>query len=341
MSTTVGLDIGSYSIKAVVASTQGDHLNVLQAVEVSNPLGALLPDTPQKRDQMIEALKTMFEDNKLPKQGIRLGLAESLVSTKVVRMPLLSDAELASAIQWQVEQHIPIPLDQMQYEYTVLRRSEPKESEPTMDVLMIGSKKQVVESLAELFLDAELGVESLETDSLALLRVVETIQPSPENVAILQIGATSTSMLFVGDGLFRFVHVMPVAGALFTRAIERGVGLEPVRAEEYKRTYGLLPDQLEGKVQAALAPILDSLAAELQKAVRFYNTQHPQSPLQRIFVSGGSLYLPNILPTLSSVLNLELVPLELSTFPAFKFPDSVPQTSRFTVAIGLALKKKV
>lgn len=339
MSTFVGLDIGSYSIKAVVAKPQGDHAQILQAVEVSNPLGALLPDTPQKRDQIIETLKNMFEENKLPKKGIHVGLSESLVSTKVVRMPLLSDAELASAIQWQVEQHIPIPLDQMQYEYTILRRSEAKESEPTMDVLMIGAKKQVVETLAEIFLDAELSVESLETDSLALLRVVEMVQPNPENIAALNIGATSTSMTFVANGLFRFVHVMPIAGALFTRAIERGVGLEPVRAEEYKRTYGLLPDQLEGKVQAALSPILDSLSAELLKALRFYSTQHPQAPLQRIFVSGGSLYLPNILPALSSVLNVELVPLELSTFPAFRFPEGSPQTSRFAVAVGLALKK--
>lgn len=338
---TTGLDIGSYSIKAAVLAPHRNGYEIKTAIEVSNPLGALLPDTPQKRDLFIDTLKQMFEEHKLPKNNIRVGLSESVVSTKVVRMPLLSDAELASAIQWQVEQHIPIPLDQMQYEYTVLRRSETKETEPTMDVLMIGVKKQVVEALADIFLDAELGVDSLETDTLALLRVVEAIQPNTDNVGLLHIGATSTVMTCVSQGQFQFVHVMPIAGALFTRAIERGLGLEPTRAEEYKRTYGLLPDQLEGKVRGALTPIIDSLTAELQKTIRFYNTQYPNAPLQRIFLSGGSLYLPNLLPSLSPVLNLELVPLELSTFNTFTFPTALPQTSRFSVAVGLAMKKKV
>lgn len=337
----VGLDIGSYSIKAVVGKQHRSDFEVLDAVEVANPLGALLPDTPQKRDAFVQALKNLFEENKLPRQNIRVSLSESLVSTKIVQMPLLSDAELASAIQWQVEQHIPIPLDQMQYEYTVLRRSEPKESEPTMDVLMIGLKKQIVEALADIFLDAELGVESMETETLALLRLVETVFPQPENVAILHIGATSSLMAFVSKGQFQFVHVMPIAGSLFTKAIERGLGLDATRAEEYKRTYGLLPDQLEGKVKSALAPMLDTLTLELQKTLRFYATQYANAPLQRVFLSGGSLYLPNLLPALAPTLNIELVPLDLSSFQSIRFATPVPQTSRLSVAIGLALKKKV
>lgn len=337
---TIGLDIGSYSIKAVSGVQHRTDFEVKQAVEVANPLGSLLPDTPQKRDSFVQALRSLFDDNDLPKQKIRVGLGESLVSTKVVRMPLLSDAELASAIQWQVEQHIPIPLDQMQFEYTVLRRSEPKETEPTMDILIIGVKKQVVESLADIFLDAELDVESMETDTMALLRLIETLYPQQENMAVLHIGATSAVMAFVAKNQFQFVHVIPIAGALFTRSIERGLGLEAVRAEEYKRTYGLLPDQLEGKVKTALSPILDTLSTDLQKALRFYSTQYAQAPLQRIFLSGGSLYLPNLLPALSPTLNIELVPLELSATPAVRFATAAPQTSRFSVAVGLALKKK-
>jgi type IV pilus assembly protein PilM len=228
----------------------------------------------------------------------------------------------------------------MQYEYTVLHRSEAKESEPIMDVLMIGVKKQVVEALADIFLDAELDVESMETETLSLLRLVETVFPQPENIAVLHIGATSAVMAFVAHGQFQFVHVMPVAGSLFTRAIERGLGLDATRAEEYKRTYGLLPDQLEGKVKNALTPILDSLSQDLQKTLRFYTSQNPNAALQKVFLSGGSLYLPNLLPALSPTLNIELVPLELTSFPGVKFATTIPQTSRFSVAVGLALKKK-
>ncbi len=338
---TVGLDIGSYSIKAVLGVQHRSSFEVLEALEIANPLGALLPDSPQKRETFVQALKTLFESSSLPKQRIRVSLSESLVSTKIVRMPLLNDAELASAIQWQVEQHIPIPLDQMQYEYTVLRRSQSHEAEPSMDVLIIGVKKQVVESLADIFLDVDLHVEGMETETLALLRVVETIAPESENVALLHIGAASAVMTFVANRQFQFVHVMPIAGQLFSRSVESGLSLDSIRAEEYKRTYGLLPDQLEGKVASALSPIITSLNQEIQKALRFYSTQYPSAPLQRVFLSGGSLYLPNLLPTISPVVNTEIVPLELSSFPAIQFKTALPQTSRFSVAVGLAMKQKV
>lgn len=334
----LGLDLGSYAIKAIVGNPKKNGLDVLHAVEMANPIGAILPDTPQRRDVLVKALKEFFEQNKLNRNNVHVGLAESLVSTKVVRMPLLSDAELASAIQWQVEQHIPIPLDQMQYEYTVLQRSDSKATEPEMQVLIIGVKKQVVESLADIFFDAEINVVSMETDTLAQLRLVEGLVKPEENIALLHLGAASSTLAFVAGGTFQFVHVVPVAGALFTRAIERGVGLDAQRAEEYKRTYGLTANQLEGRVRAALSPIVDSLVAEIQKALRFFGGQQA-TPVSRIFVTGGSLYLPDLLPYISQAVNVEFVPLEMNRLPGFTWKEPLAQDSRFAVACGLAMKK--
>lgn len=334
----VGLDIGSYAIKALVAKQKGDALQVEQSVEVPNPIGAVFPDSPQKRQQLVEWIAKMFDDYKLPTVGIRVSLPESAVATKVVSMPLLSDAELASAIQWQVEQHIPIPIEEMQYEYSVLRRSDRKDPVQTMDVLMIGGKKQVIQSYADILLDSNLDVESMETDTLSQLRVVQHLVQPDESVALLHIGASSSVVCLVSQGSLQFVHAIPVAGILFSRAIERGVGLDPQRAEEYKRTYGLLANQLEGRVRASLTPIFDSLILEVQKAVRFFDGQNPGKKLTRVFVTGGSIYLPDLLPYLSQSIALEMVPVELAPFETWQWNEPIKQDGRFIVAAGLALK---
>ncbi|MCD8526611.1 type IV pilus assembly protein PilM [Candidatus Woesebacteria bacterium] len=336
----VGLDIGSYAIKAVVGKPQKNGAEILQAVEVPNPIGAIYPDNPQKRQQLIDTLVKMFTDYKLPQTNVRVALAEQMVSTKLVTMPLLSEAELASAIQWQVEQHIPIPLEEMEYEYAVLRRSGKDDPTQNMDVLMIGVKKQFVNDFADLLLEANLDVIDMETDTLAQLRVLQFLSPSEENVALFHIGASSSVIALIGKGRVQFVHAVPMAGILFSRAIERGVGLDAMRAEEYKRTYGLLASQLEGRVRNALVPVIDSLVTEIQKALRFFSGQNAGETIQRIFVTGGSLYLPDLLPYLSQAVSVEMVPVELNRIEQLKWSEPVQQDSRFIIATGLAMKSE-
>lgn len=334
----VGLDIGSYAIKAVVGKPKKDGGEIQQAVEVPNPIGAIYPDNPQKRQQLIDTLVKMFNDYKLPQSNIRVALSESLVSTKLVTMPLLSEAELASAIQWQVEQHIPIPLEEMEYEYAVLRRSVKDDPVQNMDVLMIGVKKQFVNDFADLLLEANLDVIDMETDTLAQLRVLQFLSQGEENIALFHIGASSAIIALIGKGRLQFVHSVPIAGILFSRAIERGVGLDAARAEEYKRTYGLLATQLEGRVRNALVPVVDSLVTEIQKALRFFSGQNPGENIQRIFVTGGSLYLPDLLPYLSQAVSVEMVPVELQRVEQIDWKEPAQQDSRFIIAAGLALK---
>lgn len=336
---TVGLDIGSYAIKIVAGRTKRPGVEVLQSVEVPNPIGAVYPDSPEKRQQLVSTLTTAFQQNKISPNNVRVALAESLVSTQIVRMPMLSDAELASAIQWQVEQHIPIPLEEMKYEYSVLRRSDKKEADPSMDVLMVGAKKQIIQDFADILLDANLDVVDMETDTLAQLRVLQLLVQPTENVALLHIGASSSTVALIHQGSLQFVRSFPVAGILFSRSIERGVGLDIQRAEEYKRTYGLLPNQLEGRVRSALQPMVDSLAAEVQKALRYFSGQNPGEQIGRVFISGGTLYLPDLLPYLSQVLSVEMVPIELATMEAITWKEPVGQDSRFIVATGLTMKQ--
>lgn len=337
---TVGLDIGSYAIKAVVGQPTKDGLDILKMVEVPNPIGAFAPDSPQKREQLIGSIKQLFESNDLPTTEVRVSISESQVSTKAVTMPLLSDAELSSAIQWQVEQHIPIPLEEMQYEYVVLRRSDNQSAVQDMDVLLLGTRRQVVQSLADILLESNLDVTAMETDTLAQLRVAELVMPSNENVAVVNIGASFTSITVVSQGVIQFVHSAPTAGLLFTRAVERGLGLDAVRAEEYKRAYGLLANQLEGKMRTTLTPVMDALVGEIQKAIRFFLSEHTGQALQKMYVTGGSLYLPDLLPYLSQSLSLEMFPIELSGVPAMKMKEGVPQDGRFVVCAGLAMKPR-
>lgn len=332
-----GLDIGTYAIKVVVAEQKRDKVIVEKALEHPNPVASLLPSDPQKRELLTKELKEFWSENKLPTSQIRVSLPESMVVTKIVSMPKLSDAELASAIHWQVEQHIPIPLEDLQYEYNVLYRQD-AENDATMRVLIIGVQKKYVQQVADFLLEVGLDVIDMETDTLAQLRCLAPKIHEQQNIAFVHIGANTSTVSIMKKGVLDFVYSVNAAGFLLTRAIEQSIQLDPARAEQYKRAYGLLPDQAEGKVRNALLPVVQSLVAEIQKAVHYFTSQNQGEMIDRIYLSGGSQYLPDLFPLLSQSLSLEVLPSRLDEQQNIEWSNPVAQNSRFVTSLGLALK---
>lgn len=334
---TTGLDIGTYAIKVVVGEKKKDKLVIEKALEQPNIASALLPSDPQKKESLLQDLKSFWNKNQLPTSMVRVSLPESMVITKIVTMPSLSDAELASAIHWQVEQHIPIPLEELQYEYTVLSRQE-SQTGATMKVLIIGVHKQYVEQVADFLLEVGLDITDIETDTLAQLRCLSPKINEQQNIAFVHIGANTSTVTIMKKGVLDFVYSFNIAGFLLTRSIEQSIQLEPGRAEQYKRSYGLLPDKVEGKVRSALLPVVQSLVAEVQKAIHYFTSQNQGQLIERLYVSGGSMYLPDLFPLLSQSLSMEVLPSRLDEQQNLEWVKPVAQNSRFVTAIGLAMK---
>src|SRR5258708_25157967 len=106
---SVGIDFGNYTLKAVQGKA-GPKVNVQKSTQVFNPLGMCVPTDEASAQKLAELVTNMFNDSALARTDVRLSLPEFLVSTKIISIPTLTDAELASAITWQAEQHIRIPL---------------------------------------------------------------------------------------------------------------------------------------------------------------------------------------------------------------------------------------
>ena len=155
---SVGLDIGTYTIKAVELKKSGSKFSVVRVATVPNTTGRVLPIEPTEREKLMGLIKSTFSDNHFPITNVRVGLPEAMVSTKIVQMPPLSDAELASAIVWQAEQYIPIPASELQLEYQVLYRPDKKSVSEQMRVLLVGVTKQTIEQFSTMFLSLILNL---------------------------------------------------------------------------------------------------------------------------------------------------------------------------------------
>lgn len=333
----VGFDLGSSSLKLLEATKEGDKYRVLQALEYSNPFGVMLPQDISQLEQLAGMLKQVVSEHKIGINNFRVALPENVISTKIISTPNLSDAELASAIDWLAEQHIAIPLEELKVEYEVLFRPEKKDE--NMRVMLIGVPKRLITTYMKLFELMELEPAIMETQVLSMLR--STMNDQMPTTLFVHMGAASTEFVIVHEKEIVFVYSFGNGGRLLTRSIERGLNLDTTQAEEYKKSYGVDAQFLEGKLAAILDPVMHMFVTEIQKALQYFTGQFGTLRVKRIVFTGGGANLPGIIPFFASNFDQEVM--VANPFDRFvadtKTPIPTDRAPSFDVAAGLVMRE--
>ena len=327
MAAQFGLDIGSSAIKVVQLSGGKGKYRVEAMGLGVNPGG--------EPAQIAEAVRRVVMEAGIKTRQVKAALAEAQVYTRVIQVPPLSEAELASSLSWEAEQYVPIPLTEVNLDWQIMRRGEGQK----MEVLLVAAPKRSVEWLVGVLQSAGLEPVGLETEILAAARALVPGEQVPPTL-VCNLGATAANLAIVENGQVVFTYLAQSGGMALTRVISQSLGLELAQAEQYKRTYGIDETQLEGKISKAMMPILTALVMELRKAMNFYATRNQQVPLSRLVLAGGGAQLPGLSGFLAAQLGMEVV---IGTpLAGFEFKEGLKQRwegleSVFAVAVGLAM----
>lgn len=331
----VGIDIGSKSIKVVELTGSVGKFSLKSSGAVGYT--GLSPDkmTEDKDFAALAAiLKKIVKQIGITSKEVNIALPEPLVFTRVIKFPLLSDQEVGSAVKWEAEQYIPIPVNEAIIQYTILDRDEAKSA---TSVLLVAAPKVVVEKYVKIVHLAGLTPISAETELTALSR---SISPDKGVSLLLDLGAASVDMAITRDAKILFTRSIPVAGETFTRAVSQSLGITMQQAEEYKKTYGLSTTQLEGKVKTALEPIFKMVTDEVKKAIHFFQSEEKEEAPTTIVISGGSSLTPDLTSYLTEILGLETVtgnPFGKINVDPETLKSLTPYLSIYGTAVGLAM----
>ncbi|MDO8583020.1 MAG: type IV pilus assembly protein PilM [bacterium] len=334
---SIGLDIGLKTIKAVALSRQKDSF-VLDAFGfLPTPPKGMVSEAPIDEQEMAQALKKTVENLKVNSRTVNIALSDNQVYTKVIEMPVLSDKELASAIYWEAERYIPVALPSISLVWNVLKR--PSNSSEKMQVLMVGAPTILVNKYQKVLQMAGLNLNSIETETLVIVRALVTPQLPP--TIIVNIGEVSTSLAIIKNGILVLTYSIPTGGNAINRSIEVDFGLTPTQSEEYKKTYGFSRQGAGQKIGKSTEPILTSILLEIKKALAFYSQKYKDdSIIQQILLSGGTAKLPGIDLFFAENLGIETVvanPWKMLAGQKVP-PEILNGTLDFTIALGLAMK---
>src|SRR3989344_5487937 len=183
---------------------------------------------------------------------------------------------------------------------------------------------------------------ALETEIVAVSRALVGNNPFSPSTLIIQMGATTTDLAVSSKGLILLTRSISTGGLALTRALAQHFNFEIPQADEYKKVYGMMEDQLEGKVFEVLKPVVDIILGETKRVIQAYNSKYSQTPIKRVVLSGGGARMPGLVIYFAGSLGLEVQGADPWYFVSkdksiiAKLASEAPL---YSVAVGLALRE--
>lgn len=337
--TVLGVDIGSTTIRAVTLSHKGKVPKLISYGSIPSPSPGLASDQSTDLETVAKSIKTLIASIKSPTTSVVIALPESKTFTRVIDdLPFLTDEELSSSVKYSAEEFVPLPTDQVNLYWQVIDRS--KQQNHTL-VFVVASPKNTVDKYLKVLDFAGVKPVALETELIAVTRSLIGANPFAPTTLIVQLGATSTDFAVVSKGVILLTRSIATGGSSLTRAVAQYLNFEISQAEEYKKVYGLLADQLEGKIYQVLKPLVDLIASEASRVIQSFQMKYPQNPVKRAVLTGSAAKLPGLVAYFANVLTLEVQEADPWYFieKDSKLQASLTATAPdFAIAVGLAMR---
>jgi type IV pilus assembly protein PilM len=355
----IGLDVGTNAVTVAEVSA-GEPPRLELFAQVALPRDAMREGEVADDGAVAEAVARLRAEVGLKKTPVRVGVASPRVIVRQVEMPLMSRDELASALQFQAADLIPIPIEDAVLDFAILGHDNAPDGEQTMRVLLAAAQANTVLRLVSAVEAGGLPVAAVDLQALALTRALarhsRAYEPAPAGaggVAVADNGAGAEGIVSFGGGVTaitvheggvpRFVRVLGTGGRELTDAIAADLDIPAETAEALKRQLATgATDELVARARTAIERPLAVLLDEVRSSVDYYRNQPGANRLSRVIATGGSSQLPGLPERLSALVG---VPVDLAQprehlaigdigFP----PDELPRLDAYLpAAVGLAL----
>ncbi|OGY22245.1 MAG: hypothetical protein A2113_03135 [Candidatus Woykebacteria bacterium GWA1_44_8] len=335
-----GLDIGTHSLKAVQLSGSSEQPGFVAAGQIPTPPHTVSAETEESVEALAATVKTLHKEARITTNKVVAALPESQIFTRVIELPPLSAAETRHAISWEAEQYVPIPMSEVRLDWQVLGKTVAGDK---MEVLLVAAPIILVERFIKTIKAAGLTVVGLETEITAVVRSLVQRSEGAPTTMVVSIGASTTDLSIVTGGRINFTRSIATGGVALARGVAQELGFELDQAPEYMKTYGLDATSLEGKVMQAIKPVFDVIVNEIRRSLAFYATKHPDLPVKRVVVTGGTAKLSGLVIYLAEAIGLEVQignPWEGVSLPSSIAPKLEEEGTSYAVAVGLALKQE-
>lgn len=255
----IGLDLGSYMIKAVQVEPTRTGWRLQQIAQCPTPLDAIRDGVIVKPEEVASAVRRLLRENAFRASCAVTAVAGAPVIVRLVNLPQMTEAMLAKSIRYEANKYVSTSVEDSFVAFQILsdlgnvpqashsnEQSQPasdsESSERQMRVLLVVAPREMVDAQVQTLELAGLEALVIEVEAFALYRALFEINPTliarleGHPAAIADVGASHTNLYIVSTDGYFLTRNIPIAGDAFTQTVQASLHCSWQEAEKFKRT---------------------------------------------------------------------------------------------------------
>ncbi len=310
-SRVVGLDIGTSGVRAAELTLGKGGATLERFGQVALPPGAVRDGEVVDAQAVGDAIKQLWSQAKFSSKKVVVGVANQRVVVRQVDLPWMPTADLKKALAFQVQDFIPMPVEQAILDFHPLEEFTNDAGGRMIRVLLVAAAREMVGTALEAVEKAGLQPEMVDLTSFAVLRALVSMDhtglSSFDAEAVVDIGASVTNIIIHQGGVPRFVRILLMGGGDITDALAERLGVPVEQAESVKQASGL--SSVPGGVDSdpatrAIEATGSAFVEEVRGSLDYYMAQPGAVRIARVVVSGGGSRLAGLTERLSAATRL-------------------------------------
>jgi type IV pilus assembly protein PilM len=293
----LALDLGASKIVlAEFHISKGGDLELLRYG--INPTGAETKSESDKLAYIVTAIRDIMREQGIRPAPMLMTVSGQAVFPRFVKLPPVGRDKLKQIVQYEAEQNVPFPIDEVVWDYQLIGGEEGE-----LNVMLVAVKIENIKRLTDCVQAAELEPEIVDVAPMALYNAVCFNYPSLDVCTmVLDMGARSSNLVFIEQNRI-FSRSIPVAGNTITQELMKEFDVDFEEAEAIKREHGFVafggvyagPDnEVAERASKIIRSVLTRLHAEVNRSINFYRSQQGGAAPAIVLLTGGSSVIPHV-----------------------------------------------
>lgn len=290
----IGIDIGTAAIKVAEISGWGEKRTLKNYGQIDSarlyegPFRTYQQDTLHLSSRQIsKALKAIFQETGIETKKAAFSIPDFSTFFTTFDLPSMTEKELPEAVRYEARRHVPIPISEVTYDWQIVHKPKKGDEEGGYKILMVAVPNNVVYQYQEIAKFSKLDMVLLEAEVFGIIRSSLTVEDK-RGIMVIDVGAQSTTISVVANGILHSSYSFDVAGNDFTERISSSLGIKYPEAEQLKKTKGL---DIKSGNSEILLPIADSIFREMEKIIQAFKVSEHKS-IEQVILAGNTSLLP-------------------------------------------------
>lgn len=351
----LGIDIGTSGIKIVQLSLQRERVilekygEATASIFYEKPFRTFEKSTLLLSNQDIaRAILAICKESKISEKKAFFSIPDFASFFTNIDLPPMTKEEIPQAVRFEARHYVPLPLAEVTLDWSVIEGKLNSEKKTPLKILLVAVPNDVINQYRQIVVLSNLELKGLEVEVFGLVRSL--IKDDKRTIALLDIGAQSTTVNIIDQGVLKLSHSFDVAGNELTQVLAKALDIDYSKAEELKKSHGLKSlispegDQeiplITKKVGNILKPLIDLILTETKRTSQnFYRTKGKKA--QKVILAGGSALLPGLKEYFYQDIKTEVEignPFSDISYPPILEDLLKKMAPSYAIAVGMALQ---